>query len=198
MTQLSRPELRRELRQRRNALSAQQQRQASARLCAQLISHPVFLRSQHIALYLANDGEIDPSPVFQQAWRMGKHCYLPVLKPGSHNELWFTPYHRTTHLEANCYGIDEPAQHHGQHRPTWSLDLILMPLVGFDPAGNRLGMGGGYYDRSLSFLHQEKPIRRPALVGLAHECQRVDALPCDSWDIPLSKIVTDTRVYRAA
>ncbi|WP_426415118.1 5-formyltetrahydrofolate cyclo-ligase [Aestuariirhabdus sp. LZHN29] len=195
MNHLSRSQLRQHLRFCRNRLSAQDQRNASARLTANLACHPAFIRSQHIAFYLANDGEIDPDALIQRAWSMGKQCYLPVLKPGSSNELWFTAFHSDTRLTPNRYGINEPSLHHGQHRPAWSLDLVLMPLVGFDPTGNRLGMGGGYYDRSFAFLQQQPPLRRPTLIGLAHECQRVDQLPCDSWDIPLSEIITDENRY---
>ncbi|RRJ82990.1 5-formyltetrahydrofolate cyclo-ligase [Aestuariirhabdus litorea] len=197
MMQLSRQQLRQQLRQRRNALSAREQREASARLCARLANHPTFVRSQRIALYLANDGEIDATPLLQRAWSMGKQCFLPVLKPGSWNELWFAPFEAGTLLTPNRYGIEEPRLHHGQHPPAWSLDLVLMPLVGFDTEGNRLGMGGGYYDRSFAFLRRPRPVHQPRLIGLAHECQRVDELPCDSWDIPLSEIITDRNRYCA-
>ncbi len=189
----TRSQLRSHLRQLRGSLSAAEQRIASNQVARHMLSHPDFLRSQNIAFYLPNDGEIDPGPLLHKAWKMGKACYLPVLKPGTVNCLWFTPFHADSKLKLNRYGIPEPER--GQRRPTWSLDLVLMPLVGFDPKGNRLGMGGGFYDRSFAFLSQDRPVRRPTLIGLAHECQRVNQLPYDSWDIPLTEIITDQRRY---
>ena len=78
----------------------------------------------------------------------------------------------------------------------WGLDLILLPLVGFDLKGNRLGMGGGYYDRTLSYLRHRRFWIKPRLVGVAHECQKVDSLIARPWDIPLDAVVTETAFYR--
>jgi 5-formyltetrahydrofolate cyclo-ligase len=71
----------------------------------------------------------------------------------------------------------------------------MLPLVGFDASGNRMGMGGGYYDRTFSFKSLKKGLRGPTLIGLAHEIQRVEELPVESWDIPLTAIVTDQKSY---
>ena len=72
-----------------------------------------------------------------------------------------------------------------------------MPLVGFDPEGGRLGMGGGFYDRSLAYRNRHAYCRKPALLGLAHECQKVDRLALASWDVPLEATVTDRAWYAA-
>jgi 5-formyltetrahydrofolate cyclo-ligase len=169
-------QLRNELRAQRRALTPAQQQQASLLLLRQLMKLPQFMRAQHIALYIANDGEIDPALIAQQLWKMEKHTYLPVL-----------------HLSPNRYGIAEP-DHRREHRlPANLLDVVLMPLVGFDSSGARLGMGGGFYDTTFAFKHK-KPAGRPYLIGLAHSCQQVDALPRDSWDIPLFAIATETGV----
>lgn len=79
----------------------------------------------------------------------------------------------------------------------WALDLVLLPLVGFDDAGGRLGMGGGFYDRSLAYLARRQNWRKPTLLGLAHECQKVDRLAQASWDVPLAGTVTDKQWYVA-
>jgi 5-formyltetrahydrofolate cyclo-ligase len=71
-------------------------------------------------------------------------------------------------------------------------------LVGFDRACHRLGMGAGFYDRSLAFLQQRRHWRRPRLIGLAHECQRVEALAPKPWDIPLDAVITEAAIYRRA
>jgi len=69
-----------------------------------------------------------------------------------------------------------------------------MPLVGFDPAGNRLGMGKGFYDRCFAFRGRNpgsSPARRrPILAGLAHDCQQVERIPAEEWDVRLDVIFT--------
>ncbi|GHB14482.1 hypothetical protein GCM10009038_11100 [Salinicola rhizosphaerae] len=159
---------------------------------------PEVQRARRVALYLPSDGEIDPRPLI--AW-FEKRCvavYLPVLRPLSDNRLWFVRYHRGTRMAINRFGIPEPDTRHGAHRarrlPAWALDTILLPLVGFDDAGNRIGMGGGFYDRTLAFARRTRP--KPSLIGLAHDCQHVDALPVAGWDVPLDAIVSDQRLVR--
>lgn len=197
MTQAdSRRQLRSSLRARRRSLSPSEQQQAARNLVRQLLKLPQLLRAQHIALYMACDGEIDPQPLAERLWRMGKHTYLPVLRPDKPGELWFVAYGAGTQLQANRYGILEPDFRGAQRLPAARLDMALMPLVGFDRRGARLGMGGGYYDRSFAFK-QQRPAGRPYLVGLAHACQEVDALAVASWDIPLFAIATDKALISA-
>jgi len=183
--------IRRALRERRRALGGAAQRAAGEALARQLARSPLFLRSRHIAVYLPNDGEIDLRPLARRAWAMGKACYLPVLGPAFHNRLWFAPYRPDTIFRRNVFHIEEPAIDWRDARPTQALDLILLPLVAFDAAGNRLGMGGGFYDRTLAYLHQRRHWRRPRLIGAAHAFQRVDALPQAPWDVPLQGVATE-------
>lgn len=194
----SRRQLRQELRRRRRALSSQQRRQAEHDLCQHLRQLPEVKRARRVALYLPNDGEIDPRPLIPWLTRRGARTYLPVLKPLSDNSLWFVHYHPGTPMRHNRFGIAEPHTRHGAHRArrlaTWALDLILLPLVGFDEFGQRMGMGGGFYDRSLAFTRRPGP--RPTLIGLAHACQQVDRLPAAPWDVPLDAIVSDAQVIR--
>jgi len=191
-----RKQIRQQMREQRRAQSAAQSRDMGWQASRQLQQSRIFRNSQHIALYLANDGEIDPWYIIEAVWRSGKQCYLPVLglRPG--NRLWFIPYKPDTKLINNRFGIPEPA-HPRQQRSLkpQSLDLILMPLVAFDRQGNRLGMGGGFYDRSLAFLQHRHSWRKPRLVGLAYEFQQVDQLPYQSWDVPLDAIVTEQQIY---
>lgn len=185
--------LRKELRQRRRALTPAQQAQASALVLRHLLRFPAFMRGSRIALYIANDGEIDPSPIAQKLWQIGKHCYLPVLRPGSERELWFVEFTPNTQLIPNRFGIPEP-DHGAAHKlPTHLLDVVLMPLVGFDRTGSRLGMGGGFYDTTFAFK-RDKPQGKPLLIGLAHSCQEVESLQVDSWDIPLIAIATEKEI----
>lgn len=190
-----RSQLRRQLRQARRNLTPAQQREASRRLLLQLAQHPLYRRSRHIAFYLANDGEIDPGALMQHARRMGKHCYLPVLSDWPANRMLFQRLTADQQWTCNRFGIREPVHdRHLQARP-WRLDLILMPLVGFDEQGNRLGMGGGFYDRTFAFRQRRQQWHGPRLLGLAHACQKVEQLPTACWDIPLDGIVSDQQLF---
>lgn len=191
----SRQQLRQNIRRKRRALTQQQQKRAAKRLHAQICRRPEFIRARHIALYLPNDGEIDPRPLIESCWKMGKKTYLPVLHPILHNRLWFVPYTRQTKLVRNIYNIEEPPLLRAPRRPPWALDLVLLPLVAFDAQGNRMGMGGGYYDRTFSFKVGKGAISGPKLIGLAHELQRVEQLPVENWDIPLAGIISDEDSY---
>jgi len=185
--------LRKQLRTKRRSLSPSQQQQASQQLLKQLRTHPVFLRSKHIALYMADDGEIDLQLVMQAVQKMGKQCYLPILHPLKHNTLWFGRYTQRDSLLANRFGLAEPSMDK-KILPSWALDLVLMPLVGFDRQGNRLGMGGGFYDRTFSFKPPACKPKRPVLMGVAHKCQEVPELTSESWDVRVNFIVTDQEI----
>ena len=193
--QPTRHSLRRQLREARRALSRLEQRQASLGLYRQLAQHPSFRRARHIALYLANDGEIDPQPLLRAAQRRGKHTYLPVLASWPRTHMRMQRLLPGERLQRNRFGIAEPRPNRARQRPLWALDLLLLPLVGFDEQGGRLGMGGGFYDRSLAYRQRRTHLLGPRLFGLAHECQKVACLPLASWDVPLHGVITAQRRY---
>jgi 5-formyltetrahydrofolate cyclo-ligase len=178
--------LRRALRQRRRDLPRPYRIAAAERLASVLARRPEFVSADNLAVYLAADGEIDAQRVIERAWATGKRVYLPVLQAG--NRLRFVEYRRSARLRRNRFGIPEPVVK--RLRAAKSLDLVLMPLVGFDAAGGRLGMGGGFYDRTFAFL-REAGKRRPALVGLAFDFQQVESLPVEPWDVPMAGVATD-------
>lgn len=155
----------------------------------------LFFRSRRIATYWASDGELDPAPLVALAQSFRKRWFFPVLRPHPQRKLWFVCRAEGEPLFRNRFGIPEPSLR--QHRIVlpWALDLILVPLVGFDGACRRLGMGGGYYDRTLGYLRHRTVWRRPTLIGLAHECQRVVELPVRPWDVPLDMVVTEKQIY---
>jgi 5-formyltetrahydrofolate cyclo-ligase len=196
-TELDRNAIRRLVRERRRALSNHERDHLSARLSARITRSPLFHNSRTLALYLPNDGEVDLTAVAQAAWSMGKRCFLPVLSPLYHNRLWFAPYTAESTLELNRFGIPEPALNWRAMRPVWTLDLLLMPLVAFDPQGNRLGMGGGFYDRTLAYLARRSQWRKPHLVGTAFEFQRFPTLPNEPWDVPLEGVITEAAIYHS-
>ena len=187
--------LRRQLRDARNQLTARQQQQAAEGAAQQLMMDPGLYRCRHLAAYLANDGELDPHALIERAWARGITVYLPVLHPIRANRMWFCAYTPDTPLVRNRFGILEPVDV-AHRRAPWALDVVVMPLVGFDPCGGRLGMGGGFYDRTFAFKHRS-PRLGPKLIGLGHDVQCVERLPVASWDIPLTQIVTGSRCYRS-
>ncbi len=190
----SRQALRKELRARRNALNATQQEAASAWALRHLMKLPQFARAQHVALYMAADGELNPQPIAHQLWKMGKQVYLPVLHPTREGELWFLEYTADTPLKPNHFGIPEPDHRQERKLPAKLLDVVLLPLVGFDRKGGRLGMGGGFYDRTFAFHKGKKT--KPYLLGLAHACQEVESMEMADWDIPLFGVVSDKELIK--
>lgn len=192
---LSRGQLRQYLRKQRRDLSVEQQQQAADNLALNLLTNPDLHRARHVAVYLPNDGEIDPHVYLEAARGKGIRFYLPVLHPIHEGRLVFSPYDDGVELTANRFGIPEPAFSTGLRRPAWALDAVLFPLVGFDEQGERLGMGGGFYDRTFAFS-RIRPRLAPKLIGLAHDFQKIDKLPTEPWDVPLHSVVTDRRRYR--
>jgi 5-formyltetrahydrofolate cyclo-ligase len=188
-------QLRKTLRARRRALTEQEQLEAADALASRLSALPAFRRSRRVAFYFPSDGEIDPTPIIDRGWSARKRCYLPVLLHLNGNRLRFAPVTPHMELVPNRYGIPEPPHRRRAPLQPLAMDLILVPLVAFDPYGNRLGMGGGYYDRTLAFLRHHRLWRRPRLLGVAHDFQRVQRLAADPWDIPLDGIVTDAAYY---
>lgn len=198
MTPTRRKALRKELRSARRALTPSQQHTASRKLFRQLAQHPLFIRSRHIAFYLANDGEIDPALLFRHARRLGKVCYLPVVSGWPRNSMKFQRIGKHQQWTRNRFGIAEPRARANSQTPPWRLDMVLMPLVGYDRQGNRLGMGGGFYDRTFAYLRRRHTWFAPSLIGLAHECQKMATLPVEPWDIPLDGIVSDAECLMLA
>lgn len=194
MVDADRASLRRQLRTQRQSLSAAQQRHASRQLARHILHHGLLKRHRHIGLYLPNDGEIDPTLLLTTAAMRHRHYYLPVLAPG--NRLWFRRYRPGDRLKNNRFGIAEPLPQQPR-RKLWSLGLVLVPLVGFDRQGGRLGMGGGFYDRSFGFKPRWPAGTAPRLIGVAHQCQELKRLTTASWDIALEGIVTDREVITA-
>lgn len=185
-----RAQLRKHLRDARRVLTPKQQQEAAVNLLKQIAKLPEFLKAKRIAVYLASDGEIDLQPLIHQCWRMHKEVYLPVVKPGKSSALCFVQYTQETELTINRFRIPEPDPNKNHKLPTHLLDIVFMPLVGFDEQGNRLGMGGGFYDRTFAFK-KENSKSKPLLIGVAHECQRVEKIDVEEWDVGLDEVITD-------
>ncbi len=186
-----RSQLRKMIRKRRNALSATAQEQAGIALKENLSRHQKIQQASRIAIYLNNDGELSTVQFIEWCWQQKKEVYLPVVHPFSTGNLLFLRYQKNTELINNIYGILEPKLDVTQVCPLAELDVICTPLVAFDNTGSRLGMGGGFYDRSLANWQKTKIFP----LGLAHDCQLVESVPVESWDIPLPEIITPNKSY---
>lgn len=181
MNQLTaRQQLRRRLRSKRKAIPLRQRRACAQQLAQRLDRLTPLRHARHVAAYNAVGSEIS-----LQAWIARQHhrrVYLPRLRSV---QMDFVP--ASTQLQHNRHGIAEPRA--GRPRPLWACSVILIPLLGFDPQGNRLGQGGGYYDRALARLRW----RRPWLLGIAYDEQQCDAIPTQAWDQPLDGVITPTQ-----
>ena len=183
--QTLRNQLRQQIRKTRANLAALQQQQAEDSITQQALAFIEERNAQHIALYVSFDGEISTDKLIKTLWAQDKHVYLPVLHPFNPNHLLFLRYLPDTPMLKNKFSIWEPKLNVQNVLPLDELDILFTPLVAFDKQGNRLGMGGGFYDRTLQ--HWQKSPFIP--VGLAHQCQQVEQLPTEAWDVPLHQIL---------
>jgi 5-formyltetrahydrofolate cyclo-ligase len=180
--------LRRTIRQRRRALSQLEQRRASSFLIHNIKKEHFLKRFKHIAIYFPCNGEISLLPLLDYLKKYNKIIYLPILKK---NKMYFMRYEGK--LKKNRFNIPEPAQQFKKIHPS-VLNVVFTPLLAFDDQGNRLGMGGGFYDRCFNYL-SFRSHKKPLLYGVAYDWQRISTLNPSSWDIPLQKVITDQRIY---
>ncbi|STO55471.1 5-formyltetrahydrofolate cyclo-ligase [Canicola haemoglobinophilus] len=181
-----RQQIRQLIRKKRQKLTALEQAQAEQNITQKALAVIEQFQAEHIALYRSFDGEISTKLLIEKLWQQGKKVYLPVLHPFSDGNLLFLAFNKDTPMQQNKFGIFEPKLDVRNVLPLYQLDLIFTPLVAFDKKGNRLGMGGGFYDRTLQDWRQKTFIP----IGLAHRCQEVEELPVENWDIPLADILT--------
>ncbi len=183
--------LRTQMRTRRQQLSRREQQLAADGFVRILCQWRGFRSAHRIAFYYPNDGELDIRPAMQQAQAMAKRCYLPIVVRFG-EVLRFGRYRRGQAMRPNRFGIPEPVTHPQELISANKLNLVIVPLVAFDRDGGRLGMGAGYYDRTMAFLLGAPSWRPPDLVGAAYSFQQTAALPQRPWDVPLRAIATET------
>ena len=192
---ISRTEIRVKVRESRRSLSPLFQNKAEENLTINFSQHIKLTKNAKVGLYLSNDGELKTKQLIHKL-RAKKHSiYLPIIHPFNRATLLFQKYEENSPMVVNRYAILEPKLNCSQICPLPELDILLMPLVAFDEQGNRLGMGGGYYDRTLA-KHYAEQREKPKLIGLAHDCQKVESLPIEAWDVPLQQILTPTKFYQ--
>ena len=189
-----RSQLRTQLRALRRAVLPHE-RVSASRQFARILRRSQLLRpGRRIAVYIAHDHEADPGPVVRLARRNRCELYLPAITDYRRRRMEFRRYASDAQLRPNRYGIAEP-ERTAPRIAVRHLDAILLPLVGVDPHGARLGSGAGFYDRSLHHLRAGRRWRRPKLIGLGYEFQRVGRLSTGAWDVPLDALITEKALY---
>ncbi len=182
-------DLRSKLRKQRRALSHEEQDQFADQITTNLFQADFFKKAHKIALYLPFDGEVPTLPILKLALQQHKACFVPLL---AQHRLEFVKIDLQTNMVKNRFGILEPSYPLMTICPIQSLDVVLVPLVGFDKQGNRLGMGKGFYDATFALRRREI---KPRLIGLAYDFQRVSSLPRNKLDLPLDGVVTQSEFY---
>jgi 5-formyltetrahydrofolate cyclo-ligase len=190
-------ELRRQLRARRRAIPFPERRVADRTIRAALQSLRIWQPGRRVAAFLGMPGEVDLRPCFDTAWQRGVRLYVPHIVSPRHGQMVFVPLEPATRLRGNAFGIAEPVGGSRGRIAVRHLDTILVPLVGFDSHGHRLGMGAGYFDRALRpRLDRSQSFRRPRLVGVAYSVQQVERLEPAPWDVALDLVVTERGILR--
>jgi len=185
-------ELRQRNRKLRAELELEQLEVAANALAERILSLDEYRQAQRVAAYFAVNGEIGLAPLIDHALTQGKNVYLPNL---DQQALRFSPYFHSQKMRINKFRLPEPDVDETEMLAPTELDLVLAPLVVFDDERNRIGMGGGFYDRSFAF-RKNPGHKRPVLIGVAHELQKVDRIVPQEWDVRLDMIVTEQAVYK--
>ncbi len=189
MPETSQPQLRQRLREERRALDDATRHAAAQAVDARLAALGLPRPRSRLAAYLPTDGELDTAAVITRALALGCEVHVPVITSFRQRRMALAPFVAGAPLLRNRWGLLEP-QAAPANDARW-MDLVLLPCVGFDGEGNRLGMGAGFYDRHLAFLRHRQFWRQPTLIGLAYAFQRVDSLPAQAWDVPLDGVITE-------
>lgn len=185
--------LRRTLRQRRAALDIASRRQASLAIMQRALQNGYLRRGSRIAVYAPMGSELSTWPLILRAIQAGCQVFLPQI-PRRGRQMRFVRFDETVSWRRDQFNIPVPI--HPQTCVARDLSLVFVPLVGFDQRLARLGQGGGYYDTTFRFRRSRKIWKKPRLIGLAYECQRVKALPVEPWDLHLDEIITENNTYR--
>lgn len=194
-TILNKIRIRSELRRRRNMVSAADRAMFALRLVRHVLRSGLLLRYRRIGIYLPHGTEIDTLDLLNKILSLRKRVYLPMLPYGRGKKLWFNRIEPGMPWVLNRFGMTENLS----RRPVRALrlDLLFMPLLGYDDIGYRIGTGGGYYDASLAYLRHRNCWKSPYLIGVSFSCQHLDdnLLP-DPWDIPMNAILTERGLHR--
>ncbi|MDH3439508.1 MAG: 5-formyltetrahydrofolate cyclo-ligase [Gammaproteobacteria bacterium] len=180
-------DMRRQCRNARASLTEEDRDLKSQLICEKVTSAAWFRRAAYIGCYLPLTDEVDTWAIIARAWTMKKRIFAPVIE--KNRQMQFQEIGAETELRRNRLGLLEPQS--GDIVSARTLDIVLTPVVAFDPQNNRVGMGGGYFDRTFSFLRHRNRWLHPKIVGLAFACQKVEKIPPNPWDIRLFCAITE-------
>ncbi len=184
--------LRQQKRRQRQALPAEEKQRYSQQIAEHIIASEAYQNAERLGAYLAMSEEVNVQAIIERAWADGKSVYLPVVTAKG-QAMSFCRYTPDTPLTKDVVNMDVPAE--GELIAAGDLDIVVTPLVAFDEHGNRIGMGGGYYDRTFAFKANTQP-QKPQLFGVAFEVQRLATLlPVQAWDIRPDAIVSERGFY---
>ena len=184
--------LRTRIKQKREQLSSENVDQLGGAIFRNLLDSNILEDKSRIAIYYSVNNEVATMQIIKYLWTKNKELFLPMINL---NQLMFGPYKSGDNLSKNKFGIPEPTTRTEKLITADILDLVIVPLVAFDSDCNRLGMGGGFYDRALAFKKTSSETSSPLLIGLAYELQKVKTLEINSWDIPMDGIISESRTY---
>jgi len=190
--------LRRQLRERRKLLGVSLRRAASSAVVRLALRYRLLAKGRRIGIYVPAKSEVDVLHLQDRAMAMQARCFLPIVPGQGRKRMWFSQLGERPAWVLNRYGIPEYRHPLAKRVRVQCLDLLFIPLLGFDSRGFRLGMGGGYYDASLAYLKRFRRWRRPRVIGVAFSVQEVEWVPNDPWDVPLDAVLTEQefRVFR--
>jgi len=187
-------EIRNIIKEKRSQLSEKELHLTSKAITERIRSFKFPKELTKIGIYYAVNNEVDVHPLCKILWQESKRVYLPIVEK---KKLLFGEYRDTSNLKNNRFKIPEPIVGIESQISAFELDLIFMPLVAFDPMGNRIGMGGGFYDRTLDNKQLDNDLKKPILVGVAYEFQKQNQIQPNPWDIPLDMIFTESKIYHS-
>jgi 5-formyltetrahydrofolate cyclo-ligase len=185
------------MRARRRALSPAQRHTAALRFAALASRFRLLKPHARVAFYIPHQGEADPSTLMDRARLLHCEIFLPVIVDYRQSRMRFGLFRARDALVPNRYGIGEPRGARSRIAPIRTLDVIFLPLVAVDARGWRIGSGAGYYDRCLAHLRSARRWRRPKLIGLAYEFQRIDHVAPEPWDVPVDAVLTERTLYES-
>ena len=186
-------ELRKRLKKQRRALNFTIQKKAEVQILHKIIQQPKFHHAKKIGIYLHAFGEVQIQNLIEYFFKKGKDVFLPMICNMNLKLVWIKitqNQYRTKRFAMHRLGMLEPMKSRGLH--VSALDFLVLPLLACDQLGTRMGMGAGFYDRTLASAPQ-----RPYRVGIAHDFQLLsEPLQRNAWDQPLDVLITPLKVYR--
>lgn len=195
-------EIRNNIREKRRQLDESVRSERSDQICQAIANRADFQTAHNVAAFLAFDGEPDLSDLISMAWDRGQHVFLPIVH-GKGLPMTFAAYDPSTKLVANRLGVLEPDPSTARFIDPAELDCVLTPLVAFDSKCHRIGVGGGFYDRTFAFKRagsdkQTEKAIRPIMIGVAFELQKIESIEPQPWDVQLDTVVTENQTYEGA